>query len=57
MLVAAATAVAAAMTMGSALAAKDEPKPAVSFAHSWDKAVEEAKTLNMPLVVHSHGFY
>ncbi len=56
-LVLASTAVATAMTMGVALAGKDEPKPAVTFAHTWDKAVEEAKTLNVPLVVHSHGFY
>lgn len=34
-----------------------EPKPSVTFAKTWDKAVEEAKALNVPIVVHSHGFY
>jgi hypothetical protein len=32
-------------------------KPTVTFAKSWDAAVEEAKMLNVPIVVHSHGFY
>ncbi len=41
----------------AAIAGKDEPKPTVKFAKSWEAAVEEAKTLNVPLVVHSHGFY
>jgi hypothetical protein len=31
--------------------------PQVKYAPSWDAAVEEAKLLNMPIVVHSHGFY
>lgn len=35
----------------------DKIKETVTFAKSWDKAVEEAKALNVPLVVHSHGFY
>jgi imidazolonepropionase-like amidohydrolase len=43
---------------GAVALAKDaEPKPQVTYAKSWDKAVEEAKALNLPLVVHSHGFY
>lgn len=37
--------------------AGDEIKPTVKFAKNWDAAVEEAKTLNVPIVVHSHGFY
>jgi hypothetical protein len=41
---------------GAALAG-DKPKPTVAFAPSWDAAVEEAKLLNVPIVVHSHGFY
>lgn len=45
------------VTLGDALAGKDEPKPTVKFAKTWDMAVEEAKTLNLPIVVHSHGFY
>jgi hypothetical protein len=36
---------------------KHEPKPSVTYAKTWEAAVEEAKTLNVPLVVHSHGFY
>jgi len=43
---------------GPALAQRREtPKPTVTFATSWDAAVEEAKLLNVPIVVHSHGFY
>jgi hypothetical protein len=57
-LVLAATAVAGALTMGAVLAGeKFEPKPIVSLPKTWDAAVEEAKTLNLPIVVHSHGFY
>jgi hypothetical protein len=41
---------------GAALAG-DKIKPTVTFAKSWDAAVEEAKLLNVPIVVHSHGFY
>lgn len=36
---------------------KEVPKSTVTFAKTWDAAVEEAKLLNMPIVVHSHGFY
>jgi hypothetical protein len=32
-------------------------KPSVEFARSWDAAVAEAKMLNVPIVVHNHGFY
>jgi predicted metal-binding protein len=32
-------------------------KPQVTYAKTWDAAVEEAKDLNVPIVVHSHGFY
>ncbi len=37
--------------------AKDKPKPSVAYAKSWEAAVKEAKLLNVPIVVHSHGFY
>ena len=40
-----------------AFAGKDDPKACVKFAKTWDLAVEEAKLLNTPIVVHSHGFY
>lgn len=44
-----------AATMGSAK--KPKLKPSVTFAPTWEAAVEEAKSLNLPIVVHSHGFY
>jgi hypothetical protein len=34
----------------------DKPEPSVTYARSWDAAVEEAKLLNVPIVVHNHGF-
>lgn len=36
---------------------KDRPKPSVNFAKTWEAAVEEARLLNVPIVVHRHGFY
>ena len=42
---------------GSLLAQAKKPDPCVTFAKSWEAAVEEAKLLNVPIVVHSHGFY
>lgn len=38
-------------------AAKEKVKPSVEYAKTWEAAVEEAKLLNVPIVVHSHGFY
>lgn len=38
-------------------AEKAKIKPSVTYAKSWEAAVEEGKLLNVPLVVHSHGFY
>ena len=32
-------------------------KPHVRWAKSWADAVEEARVLNLPVVVHRHGFY
>ena len=44
--------------LGTESSAKDdEPVECVRFATSWDDAVEEAKLLNVPIVVHSHGFF
>ena len=34
----------------------DKPEPSVAYARTWDAAVEEAKLLNVPIVVHCHGF-
>ncbi len=60
-MLAAATAVAAAclvLVAGAVSAApKDEIKPIVKFAKTWEAGVAEAKLLNLPIVVHSHGFY
>ncbi len=36
---------------------KPKIKDTVTFAATWDLAVEEAKALNVPIVLHSHGFY
>lgn len=38
-------------------AGKVDLDPQVTYARSWEAAVEEAKLLNLPLIVHSHGFY
>jgi hypothetical protein len=38
-------------------AGKPEPKDSVVLAKSWDAAIEEAKSLNVPIVVHSHGMF
>jgi len=50
---------AAGMLGESAVRAGEEPEidPQVTYAPSWEAAVEEAKLLNVPIVVHSHGFY
>jgi hypothetical protein len=52
----AAAAALGALVMDQALG-KDEFKPTVKFAKSWEKAIEEAKALNVPIVVHCHGVY
>jgi len=44
------------LVLVAALAAAG-PKASLPYAHSWDEAVEEARALNVPLVVHRHGFY
>ena len=55
-LFAAAAALTLAATLGTA-GGGDKPEPSVTYAKTWDAAVEEAKMLNLPIVVHSHGFY
>ena len=32
-------------------------KPGPTWAKSWDAALTEARVLNLPIVVHRHGFY
>jgi len=51
-----ATIAAATFTAGSALAGKDEIKPFIKVPKTWEAAVEEGKKLNLPIVVHSHGW-
>ncbi len=48
-----------ALSFAPGLVAADKPKikPSVTYAKTWDAALEEGKALNVPLVVHSHGFY
>ena len=57
LLAAGAIAGAAMLAMDAGAAGKAKLKPTVTFARTWDAAVEEAKLLNVPIVVHSHGFY
>ena len=33
------------------------PKVGLRYARSWAQAVEDARALNVPIVVHRHGFY
>jgi len=54
MMVVAAASLAGAMAVA---VAKDEVKPFIKCPKTWEAAVEEAKALNLPIVVHSHGFY
>ena len=37
--------------------AAGKPKPGPAWAKSWSAAVEEGRALNLPIVVHRHGFY
>jgi len=48
---------AAALLVQAAEAGKPKIKPSVTYAKSWEAAVEEGKLLNVPIVLHSHGFY
>ena len=41
----------------AAHAGKDEIKPTVKIPKTWEAAIAEGKLLNLPVVVHSHGFY
>jgi hypothetical protein len=51
---------AAALTLAATLLTAgggEKPEPSVTYVRTWDAAVEEAKLLNLPIVVHNHGFY
>ena len=41
----------------AAAGGKPEPKTSVTLAKTWEAAVEEAKSLNVPIVVHNHGMF
>ena len=56
-LFATAAVVALATTLGTAGGGGEKPEPSVHWVKTWDAAVEEAKLLNLPIVVHNHGFY
>jgi len=47
----------AGFVLAGGLTAGPKPKASVQYARSWDAAVEEARALNLPLIVHRHGFY
>ncbi len=44
-----------ALLIGGAGAGK--PKHYIHWAASWEDAIAEARAINMPIVVHRHGFY
>lgn len=54
-LFASAAALTLAATLGTA-GGGEKPEPSVPYVRTWDAAVEEAKLLNVPLVIHNHGF-
>jgi hypothetical protein len=56
-LLSAAAAVAVIAAAGVAAAKSEEPVQSVKLAKSWTAAIDEAKTLVLPVVVHHHGFY
>ena len=56
-LIAASTAAVVAAAASLAVAKKDEPKAFIHGPKTWEAAVAEGKALNLPIVVHSHGFY
>ena len=43
------------LLIGGAGAGK--PKHLIHWAESWEDAIMEARAINMPIVVHRHGFY
>lgn len=47
---------AAVVAGGSALAGKDEIKPFIHVPKTWEAALDEGKKLNLPIVVHNHGW-
>jgi hypothetical protein len=48
---------AAVVVVAGIATAKSDVKPFVTCPPTWEAAIEEGKALNLPIVVHSHGFY
>ena len=42
---------------GAVAGKSPEPVECVKLARTWEAAIDEAKTLNVPIVLHNHGFY
>ncbi len=45
-----------ALAAAPGIAKKPKIEESVTYAKTWEAAVEEAKLLNLPIVVHCHGF-
>ena len=45
------------LTLGGGGVGAKTPKQFIKWAESWEDAVTEARAINMPIVVHRHGFY
>ena len=45
-----------ALAAAPGVAKKPKIEPSVTYAKTWDAALAEAKLLNVPIVVHFHGF-
>lgn len=54
---AAAVVVVSALSAGAFAGKGEEPVTSVRLARTWQAALDEAKALNVPIVVHNHGFY
>ncbi len=48
---------AAAPAPAKSTTSKAKPKRSVAFAKTWRAAVKDAAALNVPIIVHRHGFY
>ncbi len=45
------------LATGLVLANGDKPKPTPRLVPVWDDAVIEGRVLNLPIMLHRHGFY
>jgi hypothetical protein len=44
-------------SLAAVAAAAPKAKPGPKWLPSWSEAISEARVLNLPIVVHRHGFY